>query len=69
MKYLFTAPGHRPIHIDSPIQDGDLVADVEGESYSMGVPGPWVRARGTIGKTPRVAYVFACRPIEPGVKP
>lgn len=69
MKMYFTAPGHKPIHLDTPIQEGDLVAEVDGETISMGVPGPWVKALGSIGKTPRKARLFACRPIHQGGKP
>jgi len=54
------------LDLDDEIQPGDWVADCLGEDRSTGVPGDWVRADGTIGRTPRWANVFACRPTEKG---
>ena len=58
--------GCRALDMDEQIQAGDFVAECYGEDRSTGVPGDWIPADGTIGKTPRNAQVFACRPAAKG---
>jgi hypothetical protein len=60
----WTMPGCRPLGLDETIEDGDWVADCFDGDLSIGAPGQWTRAQGTLGLTPRKARVFACRPIR-----
>lgn len=62
----WTKAGCRSLGPDEQIQAGDWVAECEGGERSIGVPGDWFRADGMIGKTPRRAHVFACRPLPKG---
>jgi hypothetical protein len=59
----WTLPSCRPLGLDETIQVGDWVADCLDGDLSIGTPGKWQPANGTLGQTPRSARVFACRPV------
>ena len=58
----WTKMGCRALELDEEIQPGDWVADVIGETLGTGVPDVWVRASLSVGRTPRKAMIYACRP-------
>lgn len=62
----WTKAGCRALGLDDTIETGDFVADSLGEDRSTSVPGRWFPAVETVGKTPRQADVFACRPLQKG---
>jgi hypothetical protein len=59
----WTLPGFNAVDLDDTIQVGDWVAECIDGDLSIGTPGVWQPANGTLGQTPRRARVFACRPV------